>query len=157
MRNIDSLVKYSLYFLLCWYVIAPFIWINDATLSLGLKIAYAMINYLIIGMLIRVIKYECKKPSLMDFFVSFILIIWFFYSTERDYNEQGYDLLLKMFYLSIDLLSMVFLIDTFINLILNSSLFFLDSMKIKNINDIMKICLISIFSFTYLQIYRNAK
>lgn len=157
MKNLDKLAKYSLYFLLVWYLIAPFIWINDSTLSLGLKISYAIINYLILGMLIRVIKNDFKSPSFMDFIVSFMLIIWFFYSTERDYNDNGYDLLLKMFYLAIDLLSTVFSIDSFVNFIINSNLFLFSKENIKEINEYMKIFLCVTFSYIYFSTYRSIK
>lgn len=157
MKNVDSIIKISMYFLLCWYFIAPFIWLSDDTLSFGLKISYAMVNYSIIILLIRVISFEYKNPNFTEMAITLMLISWFFYSTYRDVTEPGYYFLLKMFYVSIDLLSTIFLIDTFVNLLLNSNIFLVNSLIIKNINTTMKIFLATIFSILYFQIYRHAK
>lgn len=157
MINVDKFIKYSMYFLLFWYVISPFIWINDETLSFDLKIVYSLINYSILMMLIRVLVYEYKKPNFSDFSMTFMMIIWFFYSTYRDAVEPGYYFLLKLFYISIDLLSTVFLIDTFVNFLLNSNIFILNSVSMKDINMKMKILLATIFSIVYFQIYRHIR
>ena len=157
MKNLDKIIKLTLYFLLLWYFISPFIWIGDDTLSSGFKICYAIINYSIIVLLFRVLYFEYKNQSINDYSVSIMMIIWFLYSTYRDYTEQGYYLLLKMFYISIDLLSLVFCIDTFINFILNSKLFILNEYQIKNINNFFKMLLAGSCFYIYFYMFGKIK
>lgn len=157
MNKIDKLIKTGLYLLLGWYFISLYIVFIDTTLDLGIKIAGEIINYLMIIMLIRVIKWEYRMPAFTDLSVISMMIIWFFFSTIRDYNDPGYGFLLKMFYLAIDLLSTAFCIDTFINFLLNSNIIIVGKEEIERINNILNIGICVVFSFLYFNFYRHLK
>lgn len=153
----ENIIKGSLYFLLSWYFVSLYVVMQDITMSFGMTLAFETINCLMIIMLSRVILFQYSNPGFTDFCLSFSMIFWFFYSTYRDYTEQGYTIFLKLFYVGIDLLSMLFLIDTFINFMLSSGFFIMTAEQIKKTNFIVKIGLGTCFTFAFLGLMKEAK
>lgn len=108
--------------LLAWYLFCPFLWLLDNTLSFNMKINYAIINYIVDIVIFRIIYYGYKSPSFMDYFICPLMIVWFTYSTIRDYTEPGYTLFFKFLYVSVDIASFLFFLDTLLSFVINSKL-----------------------------------
>jgi len=154
---IEKIAKGSTLFLLAWYFCSLYIVTQDTTMSLGMMVSFEIINVIMIIMLLRVLLFNYKTPSFTDFSVSFFSIYWFCYSTYRDYTQDGYYYFLKVFYVGIDLLSMLFLIDTFINFLINMRLFNIGKESIKKINNIMKIGFSTTFPIAYFILCRGMR
>lgn len=155
MFDIKKLENAPIYFLLAWYLVSPFFIICDQTMSFWLKICGALIIYLTVFSLIRVIFLKYRNPSFVDFTNTLMLIIWYMSFTIRDFMEPGYGLLEKIFYLNIDLLSLLFFVDSFINFILNSNFFIFSENKINLLNQTFKVFIGALFFFVCFKLLAN--
>lgn len=156
MKHIDKINGAILNLLLVWYFFIPFVWINDSTLDMGMKWAYGMVNFMIYASIIRVKCFGYKYPNIMDFSSFFMLIIWFFFSSYRDAFEPGYSDIERVVYVLIDLLSLGFLTDSFLNFFTQviSERF---KVRVDMFNSFVKVGLIALFSYLSFQIFRGAK
>lgn len=155
MFDIKKLENAPIYFLLAWYLISPFFILDDNTIPFGLKICGAVITYLTVFSLLRVILFKYSRPSFVDFTNSFMLTVWYIYFTIRDYGEPGYGIWEKLFYVNIDLLSLLFFVDSFINFILNSNFFIFSENKINLLNKTFKVFIGALFFFVCFKLLAN--
>lgn len=157
MNIVDKIAKMVMCALLTWYFFSLYVCIGDSTLSLGMLLSFEIINILMIIMLIRVLKFGYQSPNFTDISLSFSMIFWFCYSTIRDLHENGYSVNLKIFYVGIDIISMMFLVDTFLNFFLNSGFLILTKEQMNRINNLLKIGLTATFSLIYFNLLRGIK
>lgn len=117
MRIINFIYSVNVLFLYWWYVISIPIIYRDPTISFGLMIAFEIISILMIFMTSRVILFSYKKPNSYDFIINTVMFSWFSFVTYRDMITD-YPVLIKILYVSIDFASILFIVDTFINMVM---------------------------------------
>lgn len=157
MKLTDKISKVNLMLLLAWYFLSLYIVTQDNTMTFGMMLSFEIINTLMIIFLSRVLLFSYRNPSFTDFAVSFCMVFWFIFSTIRDYHEVGYSPFLKMFYLTIDLLSLSFLIDTFFNFISSSGILIISQRSILNIDRILRVTVFSAVIFIYCHLYKGIR
>jgi hypothetical protein len=109
--------------LLVWYGISMYTTYLDNTIGTNLKILGEFINFLMVSLLFRVVFGGYKKPTGLDFCVCAALFFWFIYYTVIDAASYQYPTFVRIFYTTIDCYSLIFLIDTFSNLIVNTEIY----------------------------------
>lgn len=156
MKYAEKINGFILNFLLVWYFFIPFVWINDSTLDMGMKWSYGMVNFLIYAAIIRVKCFGYRYPAIMDFSSFFMLIFWFFFSSYRDAFEPGYSAIERVVYVMVDLLSLAFLADSFLNFLIQiiSERF---KTRVNIFNTFVKVGLVALFSYLSYQVFRIAK
>jgi hypothetical protein len=117
MKLINFFYSINVLFLYLWYVISIPIIYSDKTISPVLMTAFEAVSVLMIVMTFRVMVFSYKNPSWNDFVVNIMMFFWFSFITYRDMITD-YDMLTKLLYVSIDFSSIIFILDTFINMIL---------------------------------------
>jgi hypothetical protein len=142
-------------FLLVWYCISIWNTYFDNTLGQNLKICAQIINFMMCSLLARVIFNKFKNPRILDFSCCFILLSWFLYYTPQDSSNGGYNMIMHLFYISIDLYTILFLIDSFLGFLTETSFFKKSGKKIDNIYK-CAIAFLCAFSFLiYAKCLRN--
>src|ERR1700676_3146678 len=115
MKLINFFYTINVVFLYLWYVISIPVIYYDNTINLSLMIVFDSISLLMIFMTSRVLAYGYKNPSKIDFMVNIFMFFWFCFVIYRDLITP-YCTLIKIFYVSIDISSIFFIIDTFLNM-----------------------------------------
>lgn len=118
--SIKWITRYNNFILLIWYIVSIFNTLFDKTIGMNLKICAEIINIMAISILARVIIMGYKNPKIMHFLACLILMGWFFYYTPQDAKNLGYSVLSNIFYLTIDLYTILFLIYSFLSLLLET-------------------------------------
>jgi len=153
---INAFYKCIVYSLFSWYLYSIYLLTQDTTLSFGMLIAGEMSNIITLIILSRVIFFNYDNPNYTDFCLSFFTIVWFLYSTYRDMTVS-YSTEAKILYVGIDILSILFLIDAFINFLFNITLFKVLEKNISMLKTYIRVTLFSIASILYAGIIKVIK
>jgi hypothetical protein len=140
----NKCIHVSPYFILGWYFFCMFVALYDKTISENLKIWAEIINFMTFSIALRVIILEFENPTIFEFSTSIALIFWFIYYTPKDASNSGYPLITHLFYVSIDILTIIFLFHSFIRFLGETTFF---SKQGKKIDDLYKCVLAFVFSF----------
>src|ERR1700692_3210070 len=147
-----SLNFYANSALLVWYFFCLIVAYYDKTLGINLKVCAEIINLMSISLILRVIFLALKNPKVMDFSTCFILLCWFFYYTPKDAFNSGYPIFLHIFYVSVDLFTILFLIDTFFGFLLETKFFKTSGEKIDRIYKCVLAFLCAFALFIYIKV-----
>lgn len=145
---IDKFYKIDTVLLFLWYAASIPIIYGDNTINPLLLVGFEAISILMILLTGRVILEGYKKPHISEFFISPPMIIWFIVITYRDFLTE-YTMWLKIFYLSIDFASFLFLVDFFINILLFKISEKFPNLNPKKITDIVKLGILGISILVY--------
>ena len=126
----------------------------DNTINLSLMIVFDSISLLMIFMTSRVLAYGYKNPSKIDFMVNIFMFFWFCFVIYRDLITP-YCTLIKIFYVSIDISSIFFIIDTFLNMILEKVKIPSLSQEKERIKNIFRLFAMGICLFSYSLVLRG--
>lgn len=131
MTKTELFHKLNTIFLLGWYVVSIPLIYCDKTITGMLLVAFELVSILMIYLTFRVKRYAYKNPSRFDFMINLVLFIWFLFVTHRDMSTD-YDAITKILYVSIDVCSILFLIDTFFGFLIEMSFFKGTEKKVTN-------------------------
>jgi hypothetical protein len=153
--SLDKIVFYSPYYLFIWYGFSIINTYYDNTIGINLKICAEIINFMMFSITLRVIISGFKSPRMLDFSVCFILLLWFIYYTSKDAANIGYEALQQFFYISVDLCTIAFLFNSFVEFIKETSFFKKHNKKIDTIYKFGIAFLFSISILIYSKLLRS--
>ena len=99
--------------LLCWYIASLYIVYCDNTVSLCTKIAMEVVNIAVLGF-IATNMFNDHVSNILYYVIGALLIAWYIYFTPQDWNNTGYTKLERYVYVSIDIITLLYLFTSLI-------------------------------------------